>query len=882
MNIFTKKSFMKKIAILCLFLVIFNFTGMSQVQAANNDSSWGGKLLGSVISLFVAIADGAYSLANRCIMGDEFGDALVEIPTISTGFWKGVKDFFINVILGPIKTLGDGISTIVKWFGSEASSGEEISNEIDGKPYRGVIYKKEDLPDKVYLPFFNLHLGSIFAGDILLFDVNFFEEKKPKQYRNDDGSITYFYDKNGDGNYQSDTEPITSPSSASYQLRGIVSSWYYRLRNIAIIVSMLVLIYIGIRIIFSSLNPNGKAKYKNMLMDWIVSICLIFCMHYIMLFSVKLIEYATSFIDNTSVEGGQYIAFIEPNSIMLNHLKESGFEIGVINGETTGLDNSLFAFPTNMFGYVRIMSQFSVGFTYVGYAMIYIVGVLFILFFTFTYLKRVLYMAFLTIVAPLVALTYPIDKINDGSAQGFNMWLKEYIFNLLIQPMHLLLYFILISSAFSLVSENFIYAIVAISFMVPAEKIMRKFFGFDKAQTPGLLAGAGGAALAMSGLKTLNRFAKGGKGQSGPGGKDNKNQDGYPKFKQTKTFDELAGDGEGNSSNEAAGGAGGQNNNQEENGSGYNSDNRDEVLEKYNQQGYGQNEYGEYYNPWTDEYDADYDPHNDSSYKLQEEENENNQDTNTSEDNSNQSAKNQKDDKIIKFGDTKGKEKTIGKNRALARVIGRRTLAAGKRLGVAALRTGVKATGAGVLGMAGGIIGLASGDIKTVVSSTTAGGAIGSAIGERVFNEAGGIRNKVRAFEQEVANETNDDNERNEIARRQFMRNKEIRKIYEQELGIKGPNKKEQIDEAMQTALKYKESGVNNDRIIAQAMKEQGLGVDPADNKRIIAAKVAEKVNGSQKTFDDQITALQKKRNYSDDQITRLRQAVAHIDGNVA
>ena len=40
-------------------------------------------------------------------------------------------------------------------------------------------------------------------------------------------------------------------------------------------------------------------------------------------------------------------------------------------------------------------------------------------------------MAFLTIIAPLVALTYPIDKINDGKAQAFNMWFKEYIFNLL-------------------------------------------------------------------------------------------------------------------------------------------------------------------------------------------------------------------------------------------------------------------------------------------------------------------------------------------------------------------------------------------------------------------------------------------------------------------
>ena len=97
MNIFTKKSFMKKIAILCLFLVIFNFTGMSQVQAANNDSSWGGKLLGSVISLFVAIADSAYSLANKCIMGTSYGDSLIDVTTVA-GFWKTVAIVVIAVV----------------------------------------------------------------------------------------------------------------------------------------------------------------------------------------------------------------------------------------------------------------------------------------------------------------------------------------------------------------------------------------------------------------------------------------------------------------------------------------------------------------------------------------------------------------------------------------------------------------------------------------------------------------------------------------------------------------------------------------------------------------------------------------------------------------
>ena len=40
----------------------------------------------------------------------------------------------------------------------------------------------------------------------------------------------------------------------------------------------------------------------------------------------------------------------------------------------------------------------------------------------------------------------------------------------------------------------------------------------------------------------------------------------------------------------------------------------DEVLQKYKNEGFGQNALGWYFNPWIDEYDAIYDPHNDASY----------------------------------------------------------------------------------------------------------------------------------------------------------------------------------------------------------------------------------------------------------------------------
>ena len=73
--------------------------------------------------------------------------------------------------------------------------------------------------------------------------------------------------------------------------------------------------------------------------------------------------------------------------------------------------------------------------------------------YTYTAGKRVSNMAFLTLISPLVALMYPIDK-QDGKADGFSSWLKEYIYNALLQPFHYLLYTIMITSAISLAANK--------------------------------------------------------------------------------------------------------------------------------------------------------------------------------------------------------------------------------------------------------------------------------------------------------------------------------------------------------------------------------------------------------------------------------------------
>ena len=85
------------------------------------------------------------------------------------------------------------------------------------------------------------------------------------------------------------------------------------------------------------------------------------------------------------------------------------------------------------------------------------------------------------------------------------MWFREYVINVLIQPVHLLLYMILVGGAMELVEVNIIYAVVAIGFLIPAEKLIRKFFGFDNAGTLSAAGSFAGGAVFSAAINKLNK-----------------------------------------------------------------------------------------------------------------------------------------------------------------------------------------------------------------------------------------------------------------------------------------------------------------------------------------------------------------------------------------
>lgn len=345
----------------------------------------------------------------------------------------------------------------------------------------------------------------------------------------------------------------------------------------------------GIRIIISS-SAEDKAKYKQRLIDWLVAMCLLFFMHYVMTFAVTVTQEIVKAVDSinqdyyiligtsdgeSETDGRKLEDYVYENgedvfgdNDTANAFREAGYIQPVLDdsGEETG--DYMFQWPGNLMTKARIELQLEpssmpaddILLRQFGYTVIYLALVMYTILFLFRYLKRLMMLTFLTLIAPLMAMTYPLDKMKDGSAQGFNTWFREYLFNLLIQPVHLILYTVLIGSAMDLVADNLIYALVALGFILEGEKILRKFFGFDKATTVDSSSALGGA-LAIHGINTISKML----GRGGKGGKSGGNQNarqngnkvplGTRKPDKDKDTNDLLGNVFGDTSEEGASGS---------------------------------------------------------------------------------------------------------------------------------------------------------------------------------------------------------------------------------------------------------------------------------------------------------------------------------------
>ncbi|MBR3132993.1 MAG: hypothetical protein IKG42_02800 [Clostridia bacterium] len=235
---------------------------------------------------------------------------------------------------------------------------------------------------------------------------------------------------------------VVEEGSVIYIIKTNVAAWYYALRAIAIAIMLAVLIYLGFKLAFNSIAEK-KALYKQMLLGWTVGFILLFLMHYIMIIILQFNEEILRFLVPTIENGTEYTLY-ETVRTMAYEIKASTGWAGTI---------------------------------------IYIVLVYYAIRFLYTYLKRLLHIVILTILSPIVALSYAIEKVNrkGGRAGVYGNWLKDFTLTVSMQSIHALVYTLFISTILKLTQVSLVgilMSFVFLNFMLKAEKIFSKIFGF--------------------------------------------------------------------------------------------------------------------------------------------------------------------------------------------------------------------------------------------------------------------------------------------------------------------------------------------------------------------------------------------------------------------
>ncbi len=191
-----------------------------------------------------------------------------------------------GVLLDPIRWfvsfLGDAVISLVnmgftgQWVFAGAAKADAQAG--DWKNY----WDENGVSGEIDWPTILISPEEIFQGKVLALDVNFLQSVDSKLKGknlieiNKDEKVSI--DESLRGNVMYGGE-YTKTSITN--LRAEIARWYLIIRNLSATALFCVLIYIGIRILISSISEE-RAKYKSMMTNWVVAICLVFFLHYIM------------------------------------------------------------------------------------------------------------------------------------------------------------------------------------------------------------------------------------------------------------------------------------------------------------------------------------------------------------------------------------------------------------------------------------------------------------------------------------------------------------------------------------------------------------------------------------------------------------------------
>lgn len=270
-----------------------------------------------------------------------------------------------------------------------------------------------------------------------------------------------FYEKEGTGG-----STLIHGDGETNGLDVVIKQWYNIFMRIALMGYMAILVYMGVRIMFSS-TAEKKADYKRLFVDWVIGITILLLFPYVI---KGMIEVNNAFVKTIEANKGDF------------ETKKGEIATGTYYKEFVEIYIDYEIDWSKGTDYMSKMGDLAMKTQKIALSVAFLIMTWQLMALIFFYYKRLFMVAFLIIIFPLVALSYAVDKVADGKSQAFNTWAKELMLNIFVQSFHAIVYVFTCCTVYSAAGEtsnglDYILIIIGVSFLNKGEDIIRRIFG---------------------------------------------------------------------------------------------------------------------------------------------------------------------------------------------------------------------------------------------------------------------------------------------------------------------------------------------------------------------------------------------------------------------
>lgn len=403
----------------------------------------------------------------------------VTILSPGTEYYVFVSDPSTQILVDPLD------ASLQEKVYSYNHSDDAYGTIEDGDRTEGIVVDESEEPnifEKVFSFFIRLmglginKLIAIIAGEDLTIDKLVFDQYSRVQ-------LTFF---------KNDFEVFSGPNPWISGALEPLSDVFSLFRNIALVVYMIILVYLGIRVLLLS-TAERQSKYKEILVDWVKGIAILFLFPYVIRYTILLNHGLVTYIAEKSK------GFLtEPPAT----IQSSGGSLAS-SGGGGDVDTSDGSYMSEMY------QQSKEG--WLAPTICWFIMLIQVVQFLLVYMKRLITVMFLIAIFPLVSISYALDKIADGKSQAFNSWCKEFILQVFIQSFHAINYVLVMGIICKLSPGNWILKIIGISYVTKGGDIIKSMFAQIKGTKGGgpleVARTLAATKVAIGSVKSLGKFA---------------------------------------------------------------------------------------------------------------------------------------------------------------------------------------------------------------------------------------------------------------------------------------------------------------------------------------------------------------------------------------